>query len=85
VHFHFTPVGSSSINQIETWFGITGQSIRHGTVTSAAAGEVFASDLATTAPTTGNADPSPDKPTRRRGTGHSRAPPVFELHRMPER
>ena len=22
VHFHFTPVGSSWINQIETWFGI---------------------------------------------------------------
>ncbi len=35
VHFHFTPVGSSWINQIETWFGIiTRQSIRHGTFTS---------------------------------------------------
>jgi hypothetical protein len=22
IHFHFTPVGSSWINQIETWFGI---------------------------------------------------------------
>jgi transposase len=32
VHFHFTPVGSSWINQIETWFGIiTRQSIRRGT------------------------------------------------------
>lgn len=35
VHFHFTPVGSSWINQIETWFGIiTRQSIRRGTATS---------------------------------------------------
>ena len=34
-HFHFTPVGSSWINQIETWFGIiTRQSIRRGTFTS---------------------------------------------------
>ena len=32
VHFHFTPVGSSWINQVETWFGIiTRQSIRRGT------------------------------------------------------
>ncbi|MFE3527274.1 IS630 family transposase, partial [Streptomyces sp. NPDC059161] len=32
VHFHFTPVGSSWINQTETWFGIlTRQSIRRGT------------------------------------------------------
>jgi hypothetical protein len=29
---HFTPVGSSWINQIETWFGIiTRRSIRRGT------------------------------------------------------
>ena len=35
VHFHFTPVGSWWINQIETWFGIiTRQSIRRGTFTS---------------------------------------------------
>jgi transposase len=35
VHFHFTPVGSSWINQIETWFGIlTRQSIRRGTFAS---------------------------------------------------
>ena len=35
VHVHFTPVGSSWINQIETWFGIiTRQSIRRGTFTS---------------------------------------------------
>lgn len=35
VSFHFTPVGSSWMNQIETWFGIiTGQSIRRGTFTS---------------------------------------------------
>jgi len=35
VRFHFTPVGSSWINQIETWFGIiTRQSIRRGTFTS---------------------------------------------------
>ena len=35
MHFHFTPVGSSWINQIETWFGIiTRQSIRRGTFTS---------------------------------------------------
>ena len=32
---HFTPVGSSWINQIETWLGIiTRQSIRRGTFTS---------------------------------------------------
>ncbi|GGN43766.1 IS630 family transposase [Streptomyces fuscichromogenes] len=35
VHFHFTPVGSSWINQIETWFGMpTRQSIRRGTFAS---------------------------------------------------
>jgi transposase len=35
VRFHFTPKGSSWINQIETWFGIiTRQSIRRGTFTS---------------------------------------------------
>jgi transposase len=35
IHVHFTPVGSSWINQIETWFGIiTRQSIRRGTFTS---------------------------------------------------
>jgi transposase len=35
VHFHFTPKGSSWMNQIETWFGIaTRQSIRRGTFTS---------------------------------------------------
>jgi transposase len=35
VTFHFTPVGSSWLNQIETWFGIiTRQSIRRGTFTS---------------------------------------------------
>ncbi|WP_433663948.1 IS630 family transposase [Nocardia sp. CA-128927] len=35
VEFHFTPVGSSWINQIEIWFGIiTRQSIRRGTFSS---------------------------------------------------
>ena len=35
VYFHFTPVGSSWLNQIETWFGIiTRQSIRRGTFSS---------------------------------------------------
>lgn len=35
VHFHFTPVGSSWLNQIEIWFGIlTRQSIRRGTAIS---------------------------------------------------
>ncbi|WP_328822369.1 hypothetical protein [Micromonospora rubida] len=35
VTFHFTPVGSSWIDQIETWFGlITMQAIRRGTFTS---------------------------------------------------
>jgi transposase len=35
VSFHFTPVGSSWLNQIETWFGvITKQAIRRGTFTS---------------------------------------------------
>jgi transposase len=35
VAFHFTPVGSSWLNQIEIWFGIlTRQSIRRGTFTS---------------------------------------------------
>ncbi|MDT3446283.1 MULTISPECIES: IS630 family transposase [unclassified Pseudofrankia] len=35
VHFHFTPVGSSWINQIEIWFGIiTRQAIRRGTFPS---------------------------------------------------
>jgi transposase len=35
IHSHFTPVGSSWLNQIETWFGIiTRQSIRRGTFSS---------------------------------------------------
>jgi transposase len=35
VHFHFTPKGSSWLNQIETWFGIiTRQAIRRGTFSS---------------------------------------------------
>src|SRR5919206_4914585 len=35
IHFHFTPVGSSWLNQIEIWFGIiTRQSIRRGTFAS---------------------------------------------------
>jgi len=35
VHFHFTPTGSSWLNQIETWFGlITRQAIRRGTFSS---------------------------------------------------
>jgi len=35
VHFHFTPTGSSWLNQIETWFGIiTRQAIRRGTFAS---------------------------------------------------
>jgi transposase len=35
IKFHFTPKGSSWLNQIETWFGIiTKQSIRRGTFTS---------------------------------------------------
>ena len=35
VHFHFTPIGSSWINQIETGFAvITRQAIRRGTFTS---------------------------------------------------
>ncbi|HEX2214618.1 MAG TPA: IS630 family transposase, partial [Mycobacterium sp.] len=35
VTFHFTPVGSSWLNQIEIWFGvITRQAIRRGTFTS---------------------------------------------------
>ncbi|WP_180989360.1 hypothetical protein [Streptomyces cahuitamycinicus] len=36
VHFHFTPVGSSWLRQIEIWFGIiTWQSIHRGTFSSA--------------------------------------------------
>ena len=35
VQLHFTPVGASWINQIESWFGIiTRQSIRRGTFSS---------------------------------------------------
>jgi transposase len=38
ITFHFTPVGSSWINQIETWFGIlTRQSLRRGTFPSVTA------------------------------------------------
>jgi len=35
VSFHFTPIGSSWMNQIEIWFGIiTRQAIRRGTFSS---------------------------------------------------
>jgi hypothetical protein len=35
VSFHFTPIGSSWLNQIETWFSIiTRQAIRRGTFSS---------------------------------------------------
>src|SRR5262249_30557478 len=38
VTFHFTPIGSSWLNQIEIWFGIiTRQSIRRGTFASVTA------------------------------------------------
>jgi transposase len=38
ITFHFTPVGSSWMNQIDTWFGIaTKQAIRRGTFTSVTA------------------------------------------------
>jgi len=38
VTLHFTPVGSSWLNQVETWFGlITKQSIRRGTFSSVSA------------------------------------------------
>jgi len=38
VTFHFTPVGSWWLNQVETWFGlITEQSIRRGTFSSVSA------------------------------------------------
>ena len=38
VTFHFTPIGSSWVNQIETWFGIiTRQAIRRGTFASVTA------------------------------------------------
>jgi len=38
VTFHFTPIGSSWLNQIEIWFGIiTRQSIRRGTLASVTA------------------------------------------------
>lgn len=37
VTFHYTPTGSSWLNQVETWFGvITRQAIRRGTFTSVA-------------------------------------------------
>jgi transposase len=37
VHFHFTPKGSSWVNQVETWFGvITRQAIRRGSFNSLA-------------------------------------------------
>lgn len=45
VAFHFTPVGSSWLNQVETWFGlITKQAIRRGTFSSVSAliGEIRA-------------------------------------------
>jgi hypothetical protein len=38
VHFHFTPVGSNWMNQIENWSGIiTKQAVRRGTFASDAA------------------------------------------------
>jgi hypothetical protein len=38
VTFHFTPVGSSWLNQVETWFGlITKRSIRRGAFSSVSA------------------------------------------------
>src|SRR5215208_3649078 len=65
VHFHFTPVGSSWINQIETWFGIiTRQAIRRGTFSSYRSSS---SGSATTSPTgtaTPNRSSGPPRPMR---------------------
>jgi hypothetical protein len=55
VQFHFTPVGSSWINQIETWFGvITRQAIRLGTFSpyrSSSNGSTATSPTGTATPT----------------------------------
>ena len=65
VHFHFTPVGSSWINQIETWFGIiTRQSIRRGTFTSVNALMNRIRDYITHWNTNPNHSSGPPPPTR---------------------
>ncbi|MEH6379577.1 transposase [Streptomyces sp. KLMMK] len=46
VHFHFTPIGSFWLNQIEIWFGIiTRQSIRRGTFSCQRPHEVLLAEL----------------------------------------
>ncbi len=55
-HLHFTPTGSSWINQVERWFGhLTDQMIRRGTHTSIQALEKDIRDWVTS----WNADPKP--------------------------
>ena len=65
VHFHFTPVGSSWLNQIETWFGIiTRQSIRRGTFTSVKVLIKQIRDYIDHWNTNPNHSPGPPPPTR---------------------
>ena len=64
VIFHFTPVGSSWLNQIEIWFGIiTRQAIRRGTFTSVRALIAQITDYINTG--TATRSPSLDRNRRR--------------------
>ncbi|HET9118509.1 MAG TPA: transposase [Pseudonocardiaceae bacterium] len=65
VHFHFTSVGSSWINQIETRFGIiTRQSIRRGSFTSVKVLIKQIRDYIAAWNTTSGRSPGPPPPTR---------------------
>src|SRR6187402_376325 len=69
VQFHFTPVGSSWINQIETWFGIiTRQAVRRGTfssVKSSSSGSATTSHTGTAMPNRSSGLPQPTRSLRR--------------------
>src|SRR5947209_1080846 len=65
IHFHFTPVGSSWLNQIETWFGIiTRQSIRRGTFSSVKVLIKQIRTISSTGTPAPHRSPGPPPPTR---------------------
>ena len=64
-HIHFTPTGSSWVNQVERFFGlITDKLIRRGVHTSVAALEATSGNGSTPATRTRNPSPGPKQQTK---------------------
>jgi hypothetical protein len=65
VTFHFTPTGSSWLNQVEIWFGIiTRQAIRRGTLGRCASSSTPSTPTSQNGTTTQNPSPGPRQRTK---------------------